>query len=266
MLKKMLSFFKSRGFLISLGIAVVGIFLLLWIIFGWLGMYTRNGETVDVPNFVNQKTASLAAFIEDKPVTFEIVDSLWDPKKPKGTVIRQDPEPGSQVKEGRKIYLYVTATVPPKIGMPQLENLSLRQAQYVCESYGLKMKYKMVNNSCNGCVVEQRYKGKRIETNSPIEKGSEVELYIGKGEEQSSGMKIPNLVGLTFRAARGKLMDMNLEWMVIADDGVKDTLNAYIYEQTPAPDGDRQIVPGTIIDLRVSATKAADPAEEKDPE
>lgn len=266
MLKNILAFIKSRTFLINLGIALGGAFLLIWLIFGWMNMYTRHGDTVDVPDFVNQKLAALDKFVEDKNVSYEIVDSLWDPKKAKGVVIRQEPQPGSKVKDGRKIYLYVTATVPPKIGMPQLENLSLRQAQYVCESYGLKMKHKLVNNSCNGCVVEQRFNGKRIETNTPIDKGSLIELFVGKGEEESSGMKIPNLLGLTVRAARGKLMDMGLEWMIIADEGVKDTLNAYIYEQTPAPEGDRQVVPGSVIDLRVSATKGSDPAEGKDPE
>lgn len=265
-MKSVFAFLKSRSFLINFGSAVLGMLLLIWIIFGWLKLYTHHGDTVDVPDFVNQKLTQLDQFVEDKPVVYEVVDSLWDPKKPKGVVIRQDPQPGSKVKEGRKVYLYVTALVPPKIGMPQLENLSQRQAQYVCESYGLKAIFKLVNNSCNGCIVEQRYKGKRIETNAPIEKGSTVELFVGKGEEASGGMRIPNLVGLTVRSARGRLIDMGIEWMIIADDGVKDTLNAYIYEQTPAPEGDRQIVPGSTIDLRVSVSKAGDAEAEKEPE
>lgn len=268
-MKNLIAFLKSRVFLINLGIAIGGLFLLLWIVFGWMRVYTRHGETVDVPDFKDQKVVQLDAFIKGKSVNYEIIDSIWDPKKTKGIVLRQDPEPGSKVKENRKIYLYVTATQPPQMGMPQLENLSLRQAEYVCESYGLRTQIKYVDAPCEGCVVQQRFKGKRIETNTPIDKGSLIELFIGKGENNSAGdIKVPNLIGMTFRSARGKLIDLDLEWMLIPDAGVKDTLNAIIYEQTPAPDSDRRIVPGATIDLRVSVTSKSepDPVKTDDPE
>jgi len=104
-------------------------------------------------------------------------------------------------------------------------------------------------------VVNQLYKGKRIEPGSPIEKGQSITLYIGKGEESNTDVSVPSLVGLTFRQARGKLMDMNLEWMVIPDDGVKDTLNAFVYQQNPAPGSGRKIIPGSTVDLFITFNK-----------
>ena len=81
-------------------------------------------------------------------------------------------------------------------------------------------------------------------------------LHVGKGDDSESDVSVPSLIGLTFRQARGKLMDMRLEWMVIPDDGVKDTLNAIVYEQTPTPGSGKKIIPGSTVDLRVTNDKA----------
>ena len=255
-MKKIFAFLKSRAFLINLAIAVVALPLLFWIIFAWIGSYTRHNEFVEVPDFKDLKIRQLDAFVKDKNISYEIIDSLWDPKLQKGVVIRQDPEPGSKVKKDRSIYLYVTATMPPMIAMPKLEDLSTRQATAVCESYGLKVVFKAVPDPCSGCIVKQLYKGKHIEPGTPILKGETVTLEFGKGEEDSGeGFPVPNLVGLNFRAARGKMTDLGLEWTLIADPGIKDTLNATVYDQDPEPGRGKTLIQGATIDLRITNDK-----------
>jgi beta-lactam-binding protein with PASTA domain len=268
MIKNLIAFLKSHIFLINLGIAIVALPLLFWIIFAWMSSYTRHSDFVTVPDFKDLKTRQLDEFVKDKKIEFEIIDSLWDPKLQKGVVIRQDPDPGSKVKEGRKIYLYVTATVPPTVGMPKLEDLSMRQAMAVCESYGLKAQFTPVDDPCSGCIVKQNYKGKRIEPGTMILKGETVQLLYGKGEDESekAGFPVPNLVGMSFRSARGKMTDLGLEWVLIADPGVKDTLSATVYSQDPSPGRDRKLIPGAMIDLRVTNDKSkVDSANSKNP-
>lgn len=258
MIKKIVAFLKSRQFLINFGIAIVALPLLFWIIFAWLGSYTHHGDFVLVPDFKSLKVNQLGSFISDKNINYEIIDSVWDPKLQKGMVLRQDPEPGAKVKEGRKVYLYVTAIAPPTINMPKLEDLSLRQALAVCESYGLLSVAKGIDNPCDGCIVKQEYKGKRIEPGTPIQKGAVITLYYGKGEDATGQgeFPVPDLVGLSFRQARGKLVDRGLEWLLIADPGVKDTLNATVYSQEPKPGRDRMVMQGSTIDLRVTNDKS----------
>ncbi len=253
MMKNLFAFLKSRVFLINFAIAIVLLPLLVWLVFAWLNSYTRHEEFVKVPDFKDLKVRQLDDFIVNKDVTYEIIDSLWDPKLQKGVVIRQEPDAGSNVKEGRKVYLYVTASQPPMIEMPELEGkLSKRQAAIICESYGLKCSFDYVDHPDKDLVVEQRYKKKHIAPKTLIEKGSSIVLVIGRGEEASGGdVAIPNLTGLTFRAARGKLIDLGLEWLLIADPGTKDTLNAVVYAQDPPPSRDRKILPGSTIDLRI---------------
>ncbi|HET6993232.1 MAG TPA: PASTA domain-containing protein [Bacteroidia bacterium] len=257
MIKKIFAFLKSRIFLINLAIAIVALPLLFWIIFAWMRSYTHHNDYVLVPDFKNLKINQLASFVDDKKVDFEIIDSIWDPKLTKGIVVKQDPDPGDKVKEGRKIYLYVTSVRPPMINMPKLEDMSLRQAMAVCESYGLVGYGKEVDDPCDGCIVKQLYNNKRIEPGTLIEKGQTITLLYGKGENGSTqSIPVPNLIGMSFRAARGKMLDMGLEWMVVADPGVKDTLNAFVYSQEPNPGRDRKLVTGSTIDLRVSNDKS----------
>ncbi|HEU4716988.1 MAG TPA: PASTA domain-containing protein, partial [Bacteroidia bacterium] len=166
-MKKFFSFFKSRAFFINLGIAVILLPLLFWIIFAWMASYTRHGDFVVVPDFTNLKINQLNSFVDDKSVSYEIIDSIWDPKLQKGLVLRQMPAPGAKVKQGRKVYLYVTATHAPEIAMPKLVDLSMRQAMAVCESYGLKAEFRSIDDPCDGCILKQEYKKKPINPGDP---------------------------------------------------------------------------------------------------
>ncbi|GAB4132111.1 MAG: hypothetical protein Fur0041_03090 [Bacteroidia bacterium] len=256
-MKNLFQFIKSKTFLINLGIAVVAGFMLLWGIFAWMDSYTRHDEFVEVPDFVNLKIGQLDRFIEDKNVTYQIIDSIWDPASPKGIVLRQDPDPKAKVKDGRTVYLYVTSVQPPKVAMPKLEDLSERIALSVCESYGLKATVKEIDDPHKGAVIEQRYMGKRIEPGTMILKGETINLFVGKGAENSEAhILVPNLVGLTVKQARGRLMDLKLEWLLIADPGIKDTSNAWVYEQNPPYAPDRRMVPGSTIDLKITLDKS----------
>lgn len=254
-MKSFIGIIKRFPLITSMIAAGVILVVVIWALFEWMNSFTRHDEFVNVPDFVGKKSVSLEDFSGDS-IRYTIVDSLWDPNQPKGVVHAQDPAPGTKVKQGRMVYLYTTAVVPPTISMPKLEDLSQRQAQYICEGYGLKAVFKEVDDPHRGAVVEQLYNGKRIEPGTPIEKGQTIVLKVGKGDESTADVSIPNLVGLTFRQARGKLMDMQLEWLVVPDAGIKDTLNAIVYDQNPAPGSGRKIIPGSTIDIRVTMDKA----------
>ncbi|MBI3511260.1 MAG: PASTA domain-containing protein [Bacteroidetes bacterium] len=262
MFKNIFTFLKSRTFLINIGIAIVALPLVIWCIFLWLASYTHHNDTITVPDFRNLKIRQLDDFVADKNISYEIIDSIYDPKQEKGTVIKQDPDPGDKVKQGRKIYLYVTSSQPPKIAMPDLDGtksnkpMSDRQAVRVCESYGLRTSITMVDDERQDLVVSMLYDKKHIAPGTMIEKGSLITLNVGKGSaNSSSGFAVPQLVGMTFRAARGKMTDLGVEWVLIPDPGVKDTLNAIIYNQDPPAGRDKRMLQGSTIDLRVSGDK-----------
>jgi eukaryotic-like serine/threonine-protein kinase len=175
-----LSFFKSKQFLLHLSLAIITLALIFFLLIKWLSSYTEHGEYVKVPDFSNLKVVQLDEFIKDKEVTYEIIDSIYDPKQKTGIVLRQDPEPNMEVKHNRKVYLYVTGMVPPQIKMPKLIDRSERQARLIIETYGLKAGQNIEKKAdCNGCVLAQLIDGKEIEPGQAVKKGSVVSLVIG---------------------------------------------------------------------------------------
>jgi eukaryotic-like serine/threonine-protein kinase len=146
----------------------------------FLSSYTNHGEFVLVPDVRSQSIATLDTFMSGKGVTYQIIDSIYDPKEKAGKVIRQDPDPGSKVKHNRKVYLYVTCQVPPQIAMPRLIDRSERQARFIIEAYGLRVgSVGYEKADCNGCVIAQNVRGRQVQPGSPVKKGSVVNLVVG---------------------------------------------------------------------------------------
>jgi beta-lactam-binding protein with PASTA domain len=174
------SFIKSKQFLIHLGIILATIFLVFFCLIKSLGSYTNHGDFTEVPDFKGQETANLKSFVADKEVSFQIIDSIYDPKEKSGIVLRQEPEAKSQVKHNRTIYLYVTGMVAPQIQMPKLIDRSERQARLIIQTYGLKVgKVLEKSADCNGCIMGQSIKGVAIEPGTAVKKGSVVDLVVG---------------------------------------------------------------------------------------
>jgi eukaryotic-like serine/threonine-protein kinase len=181
-MKTFASFFVSRSFFKNLIIALLLGVALLYAIFKSLDVYTLHGETITVPDFKGKKVKELNAFIQDKKVRYQIIDSSWIPDQKPGIVIRQDPEPKDSVKDNKIIYLYVTSIAPPQMEMPKLVDRSLRQAKTMIESYGLKLgTVTSKADMCRDCVLEQLYKGKTIDAGTKIPKGAKIDLVVGEG-------------------------------------------------------------------------------------
>lgn len=186
-MSNLLQFIRSRQFLLHLGLILLTIVISFFIVIKWLSSYTDHGEFIEVPDFKEQEIGKLDAYVEGKSVSYQIIDSIYDPKQKPGIVIRQDPDAGSKVKHNRKVYLYVTGMVPPQVSMPKLVDRSERQARLIISSYGLKVgRITEKQADCNGCVLAQLSNGKNVEAGDAVKKGSVIDLVIGvKGNYQS---------------------------------------------------------------------------------
>lgn len=242
-------FLKTKLFLKHLILAVISVGLLFWITFKLLGNYTLHGETIAVPSFTGLKLNELDKFIEGKELNYLIIDSVYDTKSPKGIVIKQEPEANTNVKENRTIYLYVTAILPPQVEMPKLEDKSLRQALAMIESYGLKIgKINPIPDQCTNCVLKQLVKGRKIEPGTMIEKGTVIDLVVGKGLGDGSS-EIPCLIGLTRAEALEKLAESFLNAGAMPFDPPADSSSARVYKQIPACSNGGSINTGSSIDI-----------------
>ncbi len=257
MLKGIFQFIKSRTFLKHLAIYIVTLSLLIWLLLMWLQSSTNHGQVIKVPDFTKVKITELDHFISDKHIRYLVIDSIYDVKAEKGTVVKQEPEAGAEVKENRIIFLYVTSLMPPSIQMPRLIDRSLRQATAMIVSYGLKLgKPKFVADQCANCVLDQLVKGKKIAPGETVVKGTVIDLVVGKGlSEEEVG--IPCLSGLSRKEAMEKLAESSLSIGAITFDDPKDTASAAlrVYRQSPACGKDRTINMGATIDIKLTSDK-----------
>ena len=138
-------------------------------------------------------------YIEDvarqtEKFNFEYIvrDSVFDKISTPGTIIAQSPEAGSYVKSGRKFYITLAAYTPPFVKMPNLYDLSLRQATSLLKTYGIKIGSVTTVPSVGKAVVEQYYKGRIIAPGEKIPQGSVITLVIGSGGSIPSDISSDN--------------------------------------------------------------------------
>ena len=186
-------FLRTKRFLKHLLGVVVSIAILVWMVLLLLNIYTQHGNYLSVPDFTGMKIDQVTLREEYKDYEFVVVDSVFDISKPKGTVLRQDPYPASKVKKNRKIYLTIVSFFPEKTSMPDLKDLSLRQALSTLESVGLKQgNISYIRTFDEDAVQQQFYKGKVIASGTKLDMGSEIDLTVGmgsKGQEEKKEEK-----------------------------------------------------------------------------
>jgi beta-lactam-binding protein with PASTA domain len=254
----MLELLKNKKLYLHLGyISVSGIVLLMITIFS-LKSFTRHGESISVPNFTGLFYSELENQPEYDKFVFTINDSIYDPTKERGSIVEQDPMPEALVKEGRHVYLTVISMNPEMIKMPNLVDLSYRNASSIVETYGLIIKkLNYVPDIAKNAIVAQRYRGKPIAPGSLILKGSGIELDLGLGNDKSL-VNVPMLIGLTRREAIKilHLSSLNLgeEHFEIGDD----TSSVRIYRQSPNYSITPNVNMGQAIDFWYKSNKNFD--------
>lgn len=225
-------FLTQKKFWIHLAIIALLIVSLIWITLRALDHFTRHGQSVSVPDFSGLRYDELPDNPEFEKFTFQIIDSIYDIRREKGSIITQDPLPEAKVKEGRMIYLTVVSLNPEKVEMPNLVDLTFRNAKSLLQSYGLSVQnISYVPDIAKNAVIEQHFRGDAIEPGTPIEKGSGIDLVLGLGQQKEL-IPVPLLIGLTKAEALAKLHSSSLNLGEVHFDS-KDTSANRIYNQDP---------------------------------
>ncbi|MEI7500445.1 MAG: PASTA domain-containing protein [Bacteroidota bacterium] len=184
-----LRFLFSKKFLKHLFIAIGSTFILIWITLQSLSWYTKHSDYLIVPDFRGLYIQEVLGSPDNKNYQFSVVDSIFDNEKPNGSILSQDPYPGSKVKKHRMVYLTITTIVPEKTTMPDLRDLTLRQAQTMLESAGLKLgRLLYIRSFDEDAVQNQIFKGRPISPGTEIDKGSTIDITVGMGAKAAESM------------------------------------------------------------------------------
>ena len=178
---KAFNFLTKRAFYIHLLIIIALAIIVIEVAFFSLNGYTRHGEEIVVPDFIGLNCDSVLERHADD-YNFIILDSVYTKTLQEGSIFQQDPLPESKVKKGRNMYIIKVSEAPERVMMPNLRNLSLRQAMVKLKANGLKVsELEFVDHFAKNAVVDQKYKGEVIEPGTEIAKGSMIKLLVGYG-------------------------------------------------------------------------------------
>jgi beta-lactam-binding protein with PASTA domain len=255
-------FITRQSFIVNLLVAIALVFLLGFVFFLSLGWITHHGEYLKVPSVTGKNVDDAIKLLEKQGFEVVITDSLYNDSLELNKVKKQLPDADATVKVNRTVFLNVNPTTLPMIEMPKLEGLSFRFAVDKLTKNHLEL-----GDTTNrpdfmkGSVLEQHYKGKKIEAGAKIRWGSSVDLIVGGGL-QAQKIPVPNLIGLTVTEVREILKDKGILLAAILTSGtITDTANAFVYKQNPEvwdyEGSPIYIQPGQTIDIWIQLTHPA---------
>ncbi len=187
---KFASFFKPQRMGFHLLLALIITVILCFITFQLLKVYTRHGHEVKMPDFVGQNSDELIRNQAQNEFIIVVSDYIYDKKTPKGTILKQNPKADEKVKKGRKVYLTVASSEPPTVKMPELQDVSLRQAEIMLEALGLELGSIIYKPSpFENAVLEQLYKGRAIAPGTEISMGEKITLVVGRVVSENTSIE-----------------------------------------------------------------------------
>ena len=226
------AFIKSKVFIKHLIYSVFVVVAIMWVSLKLLDVYTMHGRTITVPDLEGLYLEDVEHITSRLNLRYSVNDSIFDATRDKGTIAHQNPTPGTQVKRNRTIYITTVAKLPEMVSMPELQDLTLRQAVAILESLHINIgKLEYVPDIAQNSVIRVKYNEGVIEPGTMIEKGTYVDLVLGQGASLVR-TPVPLVVGTPRREARLALQaaSLNVGNEVFLDN---DRTNARVYRQVP---------------------------------
>ena len=216
----------------------------------YIDFYTLHDVYIVIPDFYGVHINDLDSVCQDLDLRYVIIDSAFNKKVEKGTILEQDPIAGTKVKENRRVYFTINSLQNKIVTFPYITDLSLRQAVRKLENLELvvgNLEYKP--DLARNVVLSQKVNGIKIKVGQELFVGTAVDLVIGSGLSDKT-TTIPNLMGLTMQKAQTeiKVASLNLG-AVIFDEGISDSSAAMVYRQNPKVNEKRKVKLGTSIDI-----------------
>lgn len=182
-MRNFLRFLTSRQFLIQLGLAALATLGLVFLAMQWLKSSTNHGEFVEVPDLSRMSVTEMRTALDASDLRFEIVDSAnYNPDYPRFSIIEQNPPAGNMVKQNRKIYVTVNPSGYKKVTVPDIIQVTRRNATSMLRAVGLEVgEVTYVDELGKDMVYRIRFQGKYISPGDKVPKTSRIELVCGNG-------------------------------------------------------------------------------------
>ena len=243
------SLLRNKYFWLQFVIAFVILIVIITVANILLRKYTNHNKEFEMPDLVTKSYDSL--MVDSAKLNYQLIvtDSVYDPAYKQGVILQQNPLPGLKIKPGRKVYIVLSAVTPGQTVMPDLRDVTVRQASSALEAAGLKLGviyYKPAFD--RNAVQAQLYQEQDIAPGTPLSKGSIIDLVVGAGFDNTN-TRIPFLFGKNVRDCRKLLLSAFLN---IGSENYLDSRNqgdVIAYKCVPEWNADSVVEMGTKVDV-----------------
>ncbi len=151
----------------------------------WLDVYTRHGEAVEVPDVKGLKMDEATGVLEQSGLQYNVIDSVFSKDVEPGAIVELVPSAGQKVKEGRIVFITVNALTSQMATIPEVEDLSLRQAYALLKARGFeRIDVEYVAGDYKDLAVAVELRGRVLKKGEHVPLTAPLVLKVSSGEAE----------------------------------------------------------------------------------
>ena len=171
---------------ISLNIWLLAIIsgTLLFGVLHWISVYTHHNQAIEVPDLKGLQPEEAMVLLNKRNLRLHIADSVYSKVSTPGSVVEMIPPAGSKVKQNRIVFLTINANNAQTIEVPDMFEISQRQAEATLRSLGFQIdSIEFVPYKYKGLVVNIINNGEPVVAGTRLPDGAHIWLQVGDGFE-----------------------------------------------------------------------------------
>ena len=200
---------KSNWMFVLKNFLVAGVLFVLitTIVLFAIDSYTNHGAIAIVPDLYGKYTEEASVILAKEHIKFQVIDSVYDRSKALSSIVEQTPPAGTTIKKNSTVYLIINTQTLRQITVPELRDMSLRQAEATLNSIGLKVgRITYTPSEYNNLVINVHVNERSLQKGTRLPEQSSVDLTVGIMNETIMPTLVPDLIGLTLEQARLKII------------------------------------------------------------
>ncbi len=206
--------------------------------------YTNYNKGITVPDVTKLSLEDAEFLLERYGLRHEVHERRANSVYPANYIIDQAPAPNQIVKPNRKVYLTVNTAVTPQTVVPDVVNMSLRNAEIQLENHGLVVGTRSYESSrFRNTILRQS-----VAAGDTVSRGTVVNLAVSDGLG-SRMVNVPDVEGMRLSEAQQTIIRAGLRVGEIRFQPSRDQAPNTIIDYSPR---EEQLTEGQSIMLIVS--------------
>ena len=220
-----------------------GLFLLDQVI---LPQIAGGQKLVKVPVLQNSELEKARSLCTENNLELVVRGETNNSEVPADHILIQEPESGTEVKEGRKVYVLVSLG-PEIITVPYVRGLTSRQARLLIERNRLELMEVVTRPSDE--VGENRVISIEPEAGTTLSAGSKVRLVVA---EAAPRVLVPSIIDMNLEEATNALKEIGLEVGEVQYQFNRNVVDGHVLDQTPLENA--KVRKGTKVNLILASS------------